>query len=587
MPLDKIYWCHECGIPILSDKCRHGHSKIKYCSTDLKPVFKIEKELYEKSLKIELPDHQYLFRNSNRIIFGGKTLFRFSTAYNSTKKGGDKYSLIGIEPNEKIIANIKKHGRLIQNNFKNGVDYWNYLVDENQAEMDKFILESNTFIQDTLANYKTDNVYISFSGGKDSVAVAHLIKKLGLDIPLFMSDTTLEYPETYKFVREFAEKYDFNLVDYTKYKSEQNFFELCKELGPPSIFYRWCCTVFKSYPVNKFYQEIEGDILTFDGIRKLESKRRSKYEQVSRIKKIPRQIASYPIFHWREFDVWFYILSQGIDYNPLYNYGHTRVGCYLCPAASPSNCTFRKIINYDLWKQFEELLYEYAERAKRRTEDGTHITWIDKNYWRLRRPKKDRITTGTVGKLKGQADPFFFESTQKICSSDNTYLYKFGKKNLIDAGNIRNEEGRFVNKKEIDKAEQIKIDKNFLEFLKPFGDVKITPILGKDIFQIIKGNPLSVMGFLEGEQLKVTFNPDTFLQSKKLFERQIRKAMNCVACGGCIGTCPSNAISIINNRYTIDKSKCDHCLICVKTQFVSNGCIALNFNLRMKVLENI
>lgn len=108
MPLDKIYWCQKCGIPILTNKCRHDHSKIKYCSTDLKPVFKIEKELYEKFLKIELPDHQYLFRNGNRIIFGGKTLFRFSTAYNPTKKGGEKYSLISIEPNEKIIANIKK-----------------------------------------------------------------------------------------------------------------------------------------------------------------------------------------------------------------------------------------------------------------------------------------------------------------------------------------------------------------------------------------------------------------------------------------------------------------------------------------------
>lgn len=47
------------------------------------------------------------------------------------------------------------------------------------------------------------DVYLSFSGGKDSTVLKHIIENtLPYDIPLVFADTRLEYPEIRKFVRE-------------------------------------------------------------------------------------------------------------------------------------------------------------------------------------------------------------------------------------------------------------------------------------------------------------------------------------------------------------------------------------------------
>lgn len=46
------------------------------------------------------------------------------------------------------------------------------------------------------------NVYVSFSGGKDSTVLAHLVHDLYPDVPLVFSNTGLEYPEIQSFARK-------------------------------------------------------------------------------------------------------------------------------------------------------------------------------------------------------------------------------------------------------------------------------------------------------------------------------------------------------------------------------------------------
>lgn len=47
------------------------------------------------------------------------------------------------------------------------------------------------------------NVYVSFSGGKDSTVLLHIARQLFPDIPAVYVDTGLEFPEVKRFIRSF------------------------------------------------------------------------------------------------------------------------------------------------------------------------------------------------------------------------------------------------------------------------------------------------------------------------------------------------------------------------------------------------
>lgn len=56
-------------------------------------------------------------------------------------------------------------------------------------------------------NYFGGAVVISFSGGKDSTVLAHLVHSVYPDVPLVFSDTGLEYPEIRAFCRKMGAEF--------------------------------------------------------------------------------------------------------------------------------------------------------------------------------------------------------------------------------------------------------------------------------------------------------------------------------------------------------------------------------------------
>ena len=91
--------------------------------------------------------------------------------------------------------------------------------------LDLKIMRTQQRIREWVQYYGTDGVCVSFSGGKDSTVLLHLVRQIYPNIKAVFSDTGLEYPEIRNFV-----KYTDN-VDWVK--PEQSFHQIVLECSYP------------------------------------------------------------------------------------------------------------------------------------------------------------------------------------------------------------------------------------------------------------------------------------------------------------------------------------------------------------------
>lgn len=80
------------------------------------------------------------------------------------------------------------------------------------------------------------DVYVGFSGGKDSTVLKHIVDSMYNDVPALFVNTGLEYPEIQKFVKEVkAGKYDCFNSDVEIVRPEMRFDEVIKKYGYPVV----------------------------------------------------------------------------------------------------------------------------------------------------------------------------------------------------------------------------------------------------------------------------------------------------------------------------------------------------------------
>lgn len=86
---------------------------------------------------------------------------------------------------------------------------------------------TETRIREWVNIYGENGVYISFSGGKDSTVLLHIVRGIYPNIPAVFVNTGLEYPEIQKFVRTFD--------NVTILRPKMRFDEVIKVFGYPFI----------------------------------------------------------------------------------------------------------------------------------------------------------------------------------------------------------------------------------------------------------------------------------------------------------------------------------------------------------------
>jgi 3'-phosphoadenosine 5'-phosphosulfate sulfotransferase (PAPS reductase)/FAD synthetase len=211
-------------------------------------------------------------------------------------------------------------------------------------------------------NYCNGKVYVSFSGGKDSTVLLHLVRSLYPEVLGVYSDTGLEYPEIRQFVKETE-----NIIII---RPKMLFTEVIQNYGYPiiskeialTIYYardgsQWaiqklngehqygnhkkykyllksnfkisdkCCYIMKKKPFKDF--EKETGLKPFIGTMASEGgQRESAYKKTGcNAFSVGK---SMPIGFWSEKDIWEYIKMFNLPYSKIYDMGYERTGCMFC-----------------------------------------------------------------------------------------------------------------------------------------------------------------------------------------------------------------------------------------------------------------
>jgi 3'-phosphoadenosine 5'-phosphosulfate sulfotransferase (PAPS reductase)/FAD synthetase len=184
-----------------------------------------------------------------------------------------------------------------------------------------------------------DEVYVQFSGGKDSMAsLAICLDNLPKDkIKIFHNAIPMDPPGLTEWVQEFAKSLDIELIIPGNVISDEQLFKTLRKTGLPLNFAkRWCLRVWKILPTNNYIKKnglhLRSDIVFVEGLRREEGGVRATTDPRS-LRKIDNTMTvrmSRPILDMTEDEVFKTIKGKGWKRHWVYDIGLPRLGCIFC-----------------------------------------------------------------------------------------------------------------------------------------------------------------------------------------------------------------------------------------------------------------
>lgn len=212
---------------------------------------------------------------------------------------------------------------------------------------------------------------MSVSGGKDSTACALALREAGVAFRMVFADTGWEAPETYEHLDHLREK--LGAIEVVRGQRGTMVDVARRKAGFPMRMGRWCTKDLKVYPIRKFHDQVieETGLETVSviGIRSSESEARARMPEWDDSESWGGLVWR-PILNWSIADVLSIHHRHGIEVNPLYKRGHSRVGCYPCIFANKEEVRLIAKHSPGRIDEIRALEHEFTVERARRNASG-------------------------------------------------------------------------------------------------------------------------------------------------------------------------------------------------------------------------
>ncbi|MCP1312326.1 phosphoadenylyl-sulfate reductase [Paenibacillus tyrfis] len=169
------------------------------------------------------------------------------------------------------------------------------------------------------------NITLACSFGAEDVVLVDMLQKVSPKTDIFYLDTNVHFQETYETRDRLQQHYGVEFVQVlpklTLAEQAQQFGEELWKSAPNQ-----CCNIRKVDPLTDILKNYDAWIT---GIRRDQAPTRANSKKVEYDVKFGL-IKFNPLADWTSEDVWSYIRSNNIIYNPLHDRNYPSIGCEHC-----------------------------------------------------------------------------------------------------------------------------------------------------------------------------------------------------------------------------------------------------------------
>jgi len=185
--------------------------------------------------------------------------------------------------------------------------------------------------QANLVQIATDFLPVVFASSlaAEDMVLTDLILRKGLPISIFTLETGRLHAQTLEMLVRIKQTYDYDVVTY---RPEPEMLQTYVQQNGLNAFYesvqmrKECCRIRKVEPLKR---ALAGNKAWVTGQRRAQSSTRIDL-QMQEQDTAHEMIKFNPLADWSEEDVWHYILSNKVPYNPLHDQGYPSIGCEPC-----------------------------------------------------------------------------------------------------------------------------------------------------------------------------------------------------------------------------------------------------------------